>query len=579
MVENKTLFRHTVIKPPPPPELIRRLGQQLNLHPVFLRMLVRQGVTTFEEARDFFRPHVGLLHDPYLMLDMEPAVGRILQAIGNRERILFWGDYDVDGTTATALMVSFFNDYLHYAQTGYYIPDRYTEGYGISSTGLRFAADNGFSLVVSLDCGTLAVSEAAEAQSLGLDLIVCDHHRPGPALPQAVAVLNPKRPDCPYPFKELSGCGVAFKLVQALAASFGMAPEELQPLTDLVAISTCADIVDLTSENRALVYMGLQQIRQSPRPAVRLLAEILGKNPEEFTSEDIVFGLGPRINAAGRIEHGRLAVSMLLETEEERLRQMVARLENLNEERRQYDRQITQEACEDLVKQKATQFSVIAYRPTWHKGVVGIVAARLVERFYLPAIVLTKSEGKITGSARSIPGFDLFEALTRCAEHLENYGGHAFAAGLTLAGDKVQAFMEAFDQVAAEMLGQTQPSPIVEADDEIDFRALTTAFVNLKNQFGPFGPGNMDPVFYARGLRLYDSEISEFGEGHLRFKARQPTCCPTAFPVVAFKMASLRQFIQEAESFDMAFNVSLFGKNKIIELEAKSIIPSAFACQ
>ncbi|MCX7767717.1 MAG: single-stranded-DNA-specific exonuclease RecJ [Flavobacteriales bacterium] len=579
MVENITLHRRIVLKPSPPQELIRRLGQQLNIHPVFLRMLVRQGVVSFEGARDFFRPHLGLLHDPYLMKDMEPAVGRVLSAIANRERILFWGDYDVDGTTATALMVSFFKDFLNYTETGYYIPDRYNEGYGISSTGLRFAADNGFSLLVALDCGTLAVAEASEAQSLGLDLIVCDHHRPGPVLPQAVAVLNPKRPDCSYPFRDLSGCGVAFKLVQALAAVHGIPAEELQPLTDLVAISTCADIVDLTDENRVLVYTGLQQIRQHPRPAVRLLAEILEKNPEEFTSEDIVFGLGPRLNAAGRIEHGRLAVSLLLENDEEHLRQIAARLENLNQERRQYDRQITLEAYEDLLKQQITKFSVIAYRPHWHKGVVGIVAARLVERFYLPAIVLTNSEGKITGSARSIPGFDLFEALSRCAEHLENFGGHAFAAGLTLSHDKLQAFMETFDQIASEMLGKSKPCPIVEVDDEIDFRTLTPAFVNLKNQFGPFGPGNMDPVFLARGLRLYDNEISEFGEGHLRFKVRQPACCPTAFPVVAYKMASLRQLIQQTESFDMAFNVSLFGKNKIIELEAKSIIPSALECQ
>ncbi|MCS6980476.1 MAG: single-stranded-DNA-specific exonuclease RecJ [Flavobacteriales bacterium] len=567
-----------IFKPEPDPEALRRFKDQLNIHPAFLKILLRLNVRHFEDARDFFRPHQDLLHDPFLMQDMGAATERILKALRRKEYILFWGDYDVDGTTATALMMSFFRDYLEYDRVDFYIPDRYSEGYGLSPQGLQYASDNRFTLLISLDCGIRAVEEIRLARSFDLDVIVCDHHLPGTELPPAHAILNPKQPGCPYPFKELSGCGIAFKLVQALATSQGLSVQDLLPLTDWVAISSCADIVPLIGENRTLVYLGLQEIKRRPRPAVQALAAACGLDLENLTSEDIVFGISPRINAAGRIEHGRLAVQMLLEENTDRISSLVQKLENLNEERRAYDRQMTIEAMEMVASGVPTQFSIVAFRDTWHKGVVGIVAARLVEKYHLPAVVLTQSNGIITGSARSIPGFDLYEALSSCAHLLLSFGGHAHAAGLTLLPQNLDAFIQRFDQVAAERFGFEKPTPFVIVDDEISFQHVTTSFVKIKNQLGPFGPGNMDPVFLSRNLIVHDDEIVEFGEGHLKFKVRQPSCCPTAYPAVGFGFAPYKDFLKQGLYFDMAYNLSLYGRQDRIELEAKAILPSNSLC-
>lgn len=562
-------------RPEPDSEDFIRLRQQLNLHPAFLRMLLRQGIRTFSEARDFFRPCEDLLHDPFLMEDMEQAVSLLQSAMEKHQNILFWGDYDVDGTTATALMVSFFRDFLHYDRVDYYIPDRYKEGYGLSRQGIDYASDNGFSLIVTLDCGIRALDEVNYARSKDIQVIVCDHHIPGPALPLAAAILNPKKASCPYPFKELSGCGIGFKLAQAIGRLHGYETRDLLPLSDLAAISACADIVPLYGENRVLVHLGLRQLSQAPRPALKVLLESAGLNPMQIDTEDIVFSISPRINAAGRIEHGRLAVEMLLETDESRLKTLVDKLEQLNAERRQHDRSITTEAFSLLEPEPENRFAIVVFKESWHKGVVGIVAARLTERYYLPSVVLTLSEGRVTGSARSIPGFDLYDALSESAHLLETFGGHAHAAGLTLQPSRLETFTLAFNETAGRRLGYQRPEPEVLVDDELNFRHVTPSFVKLKNQFGPFGPDNMDPVFFSRGLILHDNEIAEFGEGHIRFKVRQPSCCPTAFPVIGFNMAPIKDFLNQKLYFDMAFNLSFTGRNELIELEAKALIPSS----
>jgi single-stranded-DNA-specific exonuclease len=561
-------------KAEPDAESLRILRQQLNIHPAFLKMLLRLGVRSFSDARDFFRPTEELLHDPFLMEDMETAVSLLQTAIEKRLNILFWGDYDVDGTTATALMMSFFKDFLHYDRVDYYIPDRYKEGYGLSRQGIDYAADNDFSLLIALDCGIRALDEIHYARHRGLDVIVCDHHMPGMNLPDASAILNPKKASCPYPFKELSGCGIAFKLAQALGIYHGFETRDLLPLTDLVAISTCADIVPLVGENRVLVHLGMRRIKEAPRPALRVLMESAGLESERFDTEDIVFVIGPRINAAGRIEHGRLAVQMLLEQNEQRLRLLADTLERLNAERRQHDRNITAEALSQ-VGDCDNRFAIVVYDKSWHKGVVGIVAARLTERFYLPSVVLTLSEGQYTGSARSIPGFDLFEALNSCAELLDTFGGHAHAAGLTLQPSRLDPFIQTFNEIAARRFCYQRPEPDVLIDDELTFAHLTPPFVKLKNQFGPFGPDNMDPVFLSRGLIVHDNEVVEFGEGHLRFKVRQPSSCATAFPVVAFNLAPWKEYLTRGSPFDLAYNLSLHGRNELIELEAKALIPLA----
>lgn len=560
-------------KTEPDAEALRLLRQQLNIHPAFLKMLLRLGVRSFSDARDFFRPSEELLHDPFLMEDMEQAVSLLQAAMEKRQNILFWGDYDVDGTTATALMISFFKDFLHYDRVDYYIPDRYKEGYGLSRQGIDYAADNDFSVLVALDCGIRALDEVHYARTKGLEVIVCDHHLPAITLPEASAILNPKKSSCPYPFKELSGCGIAFKLAQALGSYHGYDIRDLLSLTDLVAISTCADIVSVTGENRVLVHLGMRRIKEAPRAALRVLMESAGLDIERFNTEDIVFGIGPRINAAGRIEHGRLAVEMLLEQDEQRLRNLAVRLEQLNAERRQHDRNITAEAFTQVGNDWENRFAIVVYEKNWHKGVVGIVAARLTEKFYLPSVVLTLSEGLFTGSARSIPGFDLFEALNSCADLLETFGGHAHAAGLTLQPSRLNSFIQTFNHIAARCFCYQRPEPEVLIDDELTFGHLNPSFVRIKNQFGPFGPDNMDPVFLSRSLIVHDNEVVEFGEGHLRFKVRQPSCCATAFPVVAFNMAPWKEYLTRGSPFDLAYNLSLYGRNELIELEAKALIP------
>ena len=562
-----------VFKPDIDEESFLRLKSCLNIHPFFIKHLVRMGIRTFEEAKDFFRPHEGLLWDPLLMADMQEAIACILLCMEKKQKILFWGDYDVDGTTSVALMMSFFRNFLNYPFVDFYIPDRYKEGYGINNNGIDFASDNDISLIVSLDCGIRSFDQAAYAKSLGIDLLICDHHIPDTRIPVAKAVLNPKRIDCAYPFKDLSGCGIAFKLCQAIADKVNIPLSRLLTLTDLVAISTCADIVSLTGENRVLVHLGLKQLSSNTRPAIRRMFENAKRVKENYSTEDIVFFLSPRINAAGRIQHGRIAVELLLCQDDENAEHIVKKLESLNDERKYYDSSITQEAIDIYEKSHKTKYSVIVYNEKWHKGVLGIVASRLVEKFYLPAIVLTLSEEKISGSARSIPGFDLFENLNRCSHLLDTFGGHSHAAGLTMNPENLESFTDWFDTISADFLNFKKPSPVLEADDELTFNHLTPAFMNIKNQLGPFGPGNMDPVFFSRNICVHE-EIVEVGEGHLRFKVRQPETSDVAFPVIAFQCASLKNILQETQWFNIAYNAHTVGKNNRIELEIKGIYPA-----
>jgi len=506
-------------KPVPDSHLVQSLSRAINVNTVIAQLLVQRGIDDYDKAYTFFRPQLEQLHDPFAMKDMDKAVYRILEAMRKGEHILIYGDYDVDGTTAVAMMYSFFRDDLGYPSIAFYIPDRYSEGYGISFTGIDFAADNDFSLVIALDCGIKAVEHMLYARSRNIDFIICDHHLPGEELPAAYAVLNPKQASCGYPFKELCGCGVGFKLLQAVSKRTGLPLQQQFRYLDLVAVSTCSDIVPMTGENRILVHYGLKQLNAAPRPGLRRLMINTGRK-NEFTVEDVVFMIGPRINAAGRIKHGSGAVELLIAGEDDPLLEEMGRvIDEHNLERRGLDRQITQEAIR-LVEEDAVflvRKSTVVYQPSWHKGVIGIVASRLVERFYKPAIVLTESNGKASGSARSVKGFDVHSAIEQCRDLLENYGGHTHAAGLTMKTENVPVFIERFDAIVNDTILPDLLVPEIEIDADLDLSMVTPRFFALLKQFAPFGPGNMNPVFTSQ--RIKGNQWSKIvGDNHLKMQ-------------------------------------------------------------
>lgn len=495
------------------------LAGALSVHPALGRLLVLRGVETYEQAKAFFRPALSALHDPFLMKGMDRAINRITSAISKREKILIYGDYDVDGTTSVALVLIFFRSL--YDQLDYYIPNRYTEGYGISQQGVDFAADNGFNLIIALDCGIKSNDKVAYALSRGVDFIICDHHNPGSEPPAAVAVLDPKQADCPYPYKELSGCGIGFKLIQAFAMQQGIDSLEVFKYLDLVCVSIASDIVPITGENRILAYHGLQRLNSFPCRGLKALIGVASLY-KKIDITDIVFIIGPRINAAGRIDDGRQAVKLLIAEDEGAGDGQAEALQQYNEERKGLDKSITEQALDMIARDQGLldRKSTVLYHEHWHKGVIGIVASRLIETYHRPTIVLTLHDGKVTGSGRSVKGFDLYDAIYECRAHLIQFGGHRFAAGLTLLPEKVADFSRAFEAVVAARITEEQLIPEIEIDAEIRPDDIDRKFFNVMQQMAPFGPGNMKPLFMSRGLR--DSKYSKvLKEEHLRLSLRR----------------------------------------------------------
>ncbi|MEO1487317.1 MAG: single-stranded-DNA-specific exonuclease RecJ [Bacteroidota bacterium] len=538
------------LKPKPLPEDVQHLSRALKVDPLIAQLLLQRDVTNYDQAKGFFRPKWEDLHNPFLMKDMDKAVSRIQKALNAKENILVYGDYDVDGTTSVALLSS----YLSHSsiQVATYIPDRYKEGYGVSMQGIDFAADNDFTLIIALDCGIKAIEQVAYAKTKGIDFIICDHHRPGPVLPEAIAVLDPKREDCEYPFKELCGCGVGFKLIQALHQETNQDAEQLYPFLDLVSMAIGADIVPITGENRVLSYLGLQVINAHPRPGFQAILENVKK--KQFTVTDLVFILAPRINAAGRMKHGQHAVELLLEDDVSKARETAAQIEQFNSDRRNLDSQITEEALQQIqTNGEEEQRTTVVYDPNWHKGVIGIVASRLTETHYRPTLVFTKSGDKLAASARSVKGFDVYQALEACAEHIEQFGGHKYAAGLTLEADKYDAFKQKFESVVSESIDPNLLQREQQIDMEIDFSQITPKLLRILKQFAPFGPGNMTPVFMATGLQDtgYGKCVGE-GDKHLKLSLTQNG---KVFSAIGFGLGKILDTVKSGRTLDAVFSL------------------------
>ncbi|MFV8268785.1 single-stranded-DNA-specific exonuclease RecJ [Flavobacterium sp. GT2N3] len=507
------------LKPKPSEETVQHLAKALNVEDFVATLLVQRGIETFEDAKRFFRPSLDDLHDPYLMKDMEKAVARIEKAIENDENILVFGDYDVDGTTAVSLVSSYLKTY--YPNVATYIPDRYDEGYGISFKGIDFADDNGFSLIIALDCGIKSIDHVAYAKERHIDFIICDHHRPGDFLPQAVAVLDPKRDDCNYPYDELCGCGIGFKLIQALGQNRNQTIDDLIPYLDLVSAAIAADIVPMTGENRVLAYFGLQVINTDPRPGIKAIIHQIKKQTLDIT--DVVFIIAPRINAAGRIKHGNHAVELLTEFDFEQAQQFASEIEAYNSERKDLDKLITKEALQQIEENNEKErFTSVVFQEDWHKGVIGIVASRLIETYYRPTLVFTKSGDKYAASARSVKGFDVYNALEACTEHLEQFGGHMYAAGMTLAAEKYQIFKDAFEKEVERTIHPDMLTPEIAVDAEIDFADITPKLIRILKQFEPYGPQNMTPIFLTKNIKDtgYGKPLGQEDE-HLKLFVKQ----------------------------------------------------------
>jgi len=539
------------IKPKPEQTEIDRLAAELNIDSLVAHLLLQRGITTYEEAKKFFRPELSDLHDPFLMKDMDVAAARIETAISKGENILVFGDYDVDGTTSVALLSSYLLSY--YPNVATYIPDRYNEGYGVSYKGIDFAEDNGFSLIIALDCGVKAIDKVAYAKEKGIDFIICDHHRPGENLPNATAVLDPKRDDCKYPYDELCGCGVGFKLIQALAAQKGETIEDLIPYLDLVATAIGADIVPITGENRVLAYHGLEVINSNPRIGFKAIINQTKKTV--LTITDVVFIIAPRINAAGRMEHGQHAVNLLTETDMEQAMKFAAGIEKYNIDRRSLDKEITQEALAQIKENEEEEgFTSVVYKDSWHKGVIGIVASRLTETYYRPTLVFTKSGDKLAASARSVKGFDVYNALKGCSDYIEQFGGHKYAAGLTLLEEQYGNFKHQFEKVVSETIDPALLTPEISVDAPIEIKDITPKLMRIIRQFAPFGPGNMTPVFMAEGLQDsgYAKGVGQEG-AHLKLAVTQDGWGPIGG--IGFNLGDKLSKVINRSSFDAVFSL------------------------
>jgi single-stranded-DNA-specific exonuclease len=571
-------------------ELVNKLAAQLGIDSVLADLLVQRGITTFEGAKAFFRPELFHLHDPFLLNDMDKAISRIDKAFAAKEKVMIYGDYDVDGTTAVALVYTFLKEY-GFESIDFYIPDRYGEGYGISIKSIDYAQQEGFTLIIALDCGIKAVEKISYAKEKGIDFIICDHHRPGDQLPEAVAVLDPKRSDSTYPFDELSGCGVGFKLIQAYAFKNNIPFKSLYKYLDLVAVSIASDIVPIVGENRILTYYGLKLINSNPRPGIEAIlniANILRKSTEdvqteiademqfshELTVNDLVFVLGPRINAAGRIESGRNSVELLISPDLAHAEITARQINDFNTERRNLDAQITQEALEQIAGDPflRSSISTVVYNPEWHKGVIGIVASRLTETYYRPTIVLTLSNGLITGSARSVKDFDIYDAIDSCSDLLEHFGGHTFAAGLSLKPENFEEFRRRFEKEVANTIKEDMLVPEVEIDLEINLNQITPKFLRILKQFAPFGPGNMSPVFVTPDT--HDTGYARIvGKNHVKMTVFQNAVRSDPFAAIAFQQGEKFKAIQKGQFMDICYHLEENEWNGVrsIQLNIKDI--------
>ena len=539
------------LKPKPEASKQAQLKEALQVDDVVASLLLQRGIENYEDAKTFFRPSFSDLHNPFLMKDMDKAVERIETAILQKENILVFGDYDVDGTSSVALMSSYLK--TRTANVATYIPDRYDEGYGVSIKGIDFANDNDFSLIIALDCGVKAIDKVAYANEHGIDFIICDHHRPGIELPQAVAILDPKRDDCEYPYKELCGCGVGIKLIQALASKEEKTVEELVEYLDLVATAIGADIVPITGENRALAYFGLQLINSNPRPGIKAIINQVKK--EELTITDVVFIVAPRINAAGRMKHGNYAVALLTETDFELAEEYAAEIEEFNTDRREADQQITIEALQQIEKNEEQEgYTTVVYQDTWHKGVIGIVASRLIETYYRPTLVFTKSGDKLAASARSVSGFDVYNALEACSEHIEQFGGHKYAAGLTLKEENYEAFKQAFEDEVSNTIDKSLLTPEIKVDMQLDLPQVNDKLWRIIKQFAPFGPGNMTPIFMTDNLKDtgYGKCVGE-DDKHLRLTVTQSG--KVKLVCIGFGLGDKLSLIKDKKPFKAVYSV------------------------
>lgn len=564
------MVKRWVYQPLPDENDVKTLSTAINVNPILSTVLVQRGISDFDTARNFFRPTLDMLHDPFLMKDMDKAVERIIRAMDNNEKVLVYGDYDVDGTTSVAMFFGFLKEL--YPNVAYYIPDRYKEGYGISGQSIEWAKESGISLIISLDCGVKANSLIELAKQKGIDFIVCDHHTPGEELPPAIAVLDPKRSDCAYPFKELSGCGVGFKLIQAIAKNKNIPDQQLFGYLDLVAISIASDIVPIVGENRVLTYHGLQVLNTSPRPGINALIELVGiQNRVDISG--IVFGIGPRINAAGRIGHAGTAVELLLSEDEEDIEQLAQKINEKNNTRRDVDSTITKEALamiEDNEHNGKTK-STVLFKNDWHKGVIGIVASRCIEKYYRPTIILTESEGKATGSARSVAGYNVHDAIASCDDLLDQYGGHMYAAGLTMPVENVEAFQARFEQTVQSSIDDELLIPKITIDTPITLDNISDKFCEILKQMSPFGPQHMEPVFSISNAKIMNN-LSLIKEKHLRGIVGQEGCSQQ-FAMIAFGLGEHYERISTGEKFEMAFIIdeNHFRGNKTLQLNVKDI--------
>jgi len=558
---------------------IKTLSEELKGAPYPLcETLIKRNIDTFEKCKEFFRPDLNSLYNPFLMKDMDKAVRRILQAIDKKEKILIYGDYDVDGTTSVSLVYSFFKPfYREYIDI--YIPDRYTEGYGVSFQGIDYAKENGFTLIISLDCGIRSVDKVEYAKDKNIDFIICDHHLPGDSIPRAVAVLDAKQKDCQYPFKELSGCGVGFKLCQALCEKMRFPIEEVYNLLDFVAISIASDLVDVVDENRVMMYHGMKILEEKPKNGIRALMQVSGVEDEKLDTNDLVFKIGPRINAAGRLKHARYAVELLI-SEREMPQDLAQQLNSINEQRKDLDKTITEEALQMLSDEQiyGKRRSTVLFKENWHKGVIGIVASRVIEKHYKPTIMLTESDGKLVGSARSVHEFDVHEAICECGDLLLQYGGHKYAAGLSLKKDNLEAFIHKFEQIVSSRIQPYSLEPVLNIDAICNFSTLNDngKFIRILKQMAPFGPKNLSPVFMAENVSLYtqyDDGYRVVGNQHLQLSLTQDN--KISYRGIAFGMGTeeVIQKIKQDKPFKIAYHVeeNLYNGKVYTQLRIKDI--------
>ena len=556
-------------------EAAKALAKETGIKPVFCKLLLERGITSAAEAKRFFRPQLSELHDPFLMKDMSIAVERLNQAMGKKERILVYGDYDVDGTTAVALVYKFLQQF--YSNIDYYIPDRYNEGYGVSVKGVDYAYETGVKLIIVLDCGIKAVEEIAYAKEKGIDFIICDHHVPDDVLPPAVAILNAKRPDATYPYEHLSGCGVGFKFMQAFALNNGIEFNQLTPLLDLVAVSVASDIVPIMGENRVLTYHGLKQLNSNPSVGLKAIIDICGLSEKEITVGDIVFKIGPRINASGRIQNGKEAVELLIEKDFSSALEKANLINQYNETRKDLDKTMTEEANHivDSLEGLADRRTIVIYNEAWHKGVIGIVASRLTEIYYRPAVVLTRTDNLATGSARSVSGFDVYKAIENCRDLLENFGGHTYAAGLSMKVENVEEFTHRFETYVSEHILPEQTSAVIDIDAEIDFRDITPKFHADLKKFNPFGPDNHKPVFCTHNVYDYGtSKVVGRDQEHIKLELVDNKS-NNVMNGIAFGQSSQARYIKTKRSFDICYTIEEnTHKRGEVQLQIEDIKPS-----